>query len=561
MRTAYLCSNLAAMNWNVLRALGLACGLFFAPLASAQLHLNELMAVNNSTDYDDFFEAEDWVEVYNSGGIVNLAGYYLSDDPDSLTKWMFPSTNAGLTTVLPGGHVRIWCDNDLDQGEDHAGFKLSGDGEEVFLVEPDGVTVVDQIAFGPQAANISYGRACDGCPDWIYFDVPTPEQPNAYVQPETAQLYLNEFQHQNATTVAPELGPGGAWLELHNPNAFAVNVANYTLSHSTASWTLPNDDPVGTVIESEGFLLIWLNGETQWGSNHASITVPADATPPSEWTLTGPDGAVVDQATWVPVGQDESYGRSTDGGLVWQVFSQPTPQVSNQLLLIPGAALVINELLSDNAWGISDEAGEREDWFEVHNPTAQPVDLAGYYLTDQWNNPTKFRVPVGLPDSTVIAPGGFMLFWADEDQNQGWNHVNFRLSNDGEHLALRSPDGFTVVDSLNFPAIWPSFSYGRLEDASVPWVFFEQTTPNASNNGAIVDIAAPEGEAVRVHPNPVRGQARVSVNAPGVLRSAQGRLVRAWDRATEFSAPNEPGMYFIHWTGKPTAGATKLLVL
>ncbi len=550
------------MNWNVLRVLaGISCGLVGANLASSQVVINELMAVNNSTDYDDFFEAEDWIELYNSGGIVNLAGYYLSDDPDSLTKWMFPTTNAGLTTVLPGGHLRIWCDNDVDQGEDHASFKLSADGEEVFLVEPDGVTVLDQIAFGPQAENISFGRACDGCPDWIFFDVPTPEQPNAYVQPETAQLYFNEFQHVNASTVAAEVGPGGAWLELFNPNAFAVNAANYSVAHPGASWTLPANDPVATVIEPEGFLLIWLNGETQWGSNHASIAINEGGTPPAQWTLTGPNGAIVDEATWVPVGEDESYGRSTDGGLTWQVFAQPTPQVSNQLILFPGADLVLNELLSDNAWGIADEAGEREDWFEIHNPTAQPVDLAGYYLTDQWNNPTKFRIPVGLPDSTVIAPGGFLLFWADEDQNQGWNHVNFRLSNSGEHLALRSPDGFTVVDSLNFPEIWPSFSYGRLEDAGAPWVFFEQTTPNASNNGATVDLAEPNSVPAVVAPNPVRRGGQVAVNAPGTLYSTQGARIASWDNALQFQAPLEPGMYFIQWAGEGASAVSKLLVL
>ena len=44
-------------------------------------------------------------------------------------KWQFPSTNAGLTTILPNGFLLVWLDNDSIQGEDHAEFKLSPDGE------------------------------------------------------------------------------------------------------------------------------------------------------------------------------------------------------------------------------------------------------------------------------------------------------------------------------------------------------------------------------------------------------------------------------------------------
>lgn len=542
------------------KALCLVAGLVAAHLASGQLVINELMADNNSTDYDDFFEAEDWVEVYNSGGIVNLAGYYLSDDPDSLNKWMFPSTNPALTTVLPGGHVRIWCDKDPEQGEDHADFKLSADGEGVYLVEPDGLTVVDQITFGPQASSISYGRSCDGCTDWIYFDVPTPDAPNAVEQVPTQQLYFNEFQHLNASTIAPEAGPGGAWLEVYNPNPVDVNLAGYAIGADGEQWVVPADDPVRTLVPAEGFVLVWLSGDPSWGGDHAAMAV-GEATPPVNWVLIGPDGTEVDAAEWVPANENESYGRSTDGGPVWLVFTQPTPRVSNQTILIPGADLVINELMSDNTWSTSDDAGEREDWFEIHNPTDAAVDLAGYYLSDSWNNPTKYRVPVGIPDSTVIPAGGFKLFWADEDGSQGWNHVNFRLSNAGEHLALRSPDGFSVVDSLNFPEVWSNFSFGRLEDASLPWVFFEQSTPEASNNGALVDMEEAEGRAALLWPNPVRPTEAFQASHPGTLWSLNGRLLDSWNQTGVRQAPQAPGWYIIQWGEGAKLAPSKLLVI
>ena len=125
--------------------------------------INEVLASNVSLDYDDFFQYEDWVELYNAGGILDLAGYHLTDDPDSLFKWTFPIDDPGLTTILPGGHIRIWCDKDEQQGSDHSNFKLSGEGETIYFVDPDGQTILDSLEFGLQQDDVSFGATCDGC--------------------------------------------------------------------------------------------------------------------------------------------------------------------------------------------------------------------------------------------------------------------------------------------------------------------------------------------------------------------------------------------------------------
>ena len=55
-----------------------------------QTKINEVLASNQLAYFDDFFEYDDWLEIYHEGPILNLAGYYLSDRADSLTKWQFP---------------------------------------------------------------------------------------------------------------------------------------------------------------------------------------------------------------------------------------------------------------------------------------------------------------------------------------------------------------------------------------------------------------------------------------------------------------------------------------
>ena len=119
-----------------------------------QTYINELMASNQLSSFDDFFESDDWVELYHEGGVLNLEGHFLSDRLDSLTKWQFPSTNAGLTTILPNGFLLVWLDNDSIQGENHAEFKLSPDGEGIYLTAPDGVTILDSLTFPPQQTDI-----------------------------------------------------------------------------------------------------------------------------------------------------------------------------------------------------------------------------------------------------------------------------------------------------------------------------------------------------------------------------------------------------------------------
>ena len=43
------------------------------------------MASNQFTNFDDFFESDDWVELYHEGDVLNLEGHFLSDRLDSLT--------------------------------------------------------------------------------------------------------------------------------------------------------------------------------------------------------------------------------------------------------------------------------------------------------------------------------------------------------------------------------------------------------------------------------------------------------------------------------------------
>jgi len=515
--------------------------------ATAQtLFINELLASNTAGIYDDFFEREDWLELHNAGGILNLGGYYLTDNPDSLTKWMIPLGDPGVTTILPGGKLLIWCDGDIDQGSDHASFRLSTSGETVLLVAPDGTTVLDEVQFGPQQADISYGRTCDGCPDFQYFNVPTPDAPNVDVPPAPAFVFINELQTVNVLTCLDQALEQDPWLEVFNPYPFQINLASMVLEVGGTAWTFPVDRPWETAVPAGGHRVVWLDATPDQGGDHVGFAFPSGAG--FTVRLFAADGTLVDEVDAVAPAAGESWGRTTDGAGSFSFFSAPTPRVPNESVFLPAAPVLLNEYLAVNYTDAVDGAGEHEDWIELYNAGSVPVDLAGHFLTDEVDNPDKWQFPLGIPESTVLAPGGFLLLWADDELSEGWDHVTFRLAAEGEHIALRSPDGYTVLDSVHPGPSWPDLSRGRLTDGALPWVTFSATTPGASNNGAAVGIS--EGEVPRVRASTkarwVAPGSWVAASGPCEVFSASGGLhLRVAMGESGFAVPSTAGTYVL----------------
>jgi hypothetical protein len=98
------------------------------------------------------------------------------------------------------------------------------------------------------------------------------------------------------------------------------------------------------------------------------------------------------------------------------------------------------------------------DTIELHNPTALPADISGWWLTDDFNTPAKFRIPNG----TVIASNDYVTF--DESQfNPGG--AGFALSSDGDEVWLFSADAAGhltgYVHGYTFGAADDGVSFGR----------------------------------------------------------------------------------------------------
>ena len=133
--------------------------------------------------------------------------------------------------------------------------------------------------------------------------------------------------------------------------------------------------------------------------------------------------------------------------------------------LLRAADPIIQEILANNVSGILDEDGAHSDWIEIANAGDEPINLEGWHLTDDVGLLNKWTFPSTQlpPDDTVL------VFASDKDRREadGELHANFKLSANGEVLALVQPDATTIASQWQIPAQRKDVSYGIQQPLSV----------------------------------------------------------------------------------------------
>ncbi|MBN2737695.1 MAG: CotH kinase family protein [Spirochaetales bacterium] len=138
--------------------------------------------------------------------------------------------------------------------------------------------------------------------------------------------------------------------------------------------------------------------------------------------------------------------------------------------------LRINEFMASNAAIIQDpDSGEYADWIEIYNGGSQAVDLYGYYLSDNLNDPGKWQIT----QHTSIEAGAYIVIWADGVDSG--IHTSFKLAQEGEEIGLFSPD-LVLLDSVVFSEQTTDMSEGRDLNNGSSWVVFSEPTPGKSNS-------------------------------------------------------------------------------
>ncbi|NCC53000.1 MAG: hypothetical protein EOM20_17555, partial [Spartobacteria bacterium] len=178
----------------------------------------------------------------------------------------------------------------------------------------------------------------------------------------------------------------------------------------------------------------------------------------------------------------------------WGVDTSPryTPGAANSVTsTLPAFPLLwINELQPVNSNTLQDGQGDYDPWIELYNAGTGDVDLATYYLSDDYNQLDKWPFPPGA----VIVSNQFMIIWADGEPHEtagGEYHTSFILSPTNGYVALaQSNAGHTVlIDYLPYSAVPGDQSYGDYPDGVASnRAQFYYPTPGGTNNNAVPPV-------------------------------------------------------------------------
>ena len=169
-------------------------------------------------------------------------------------------------------------------------------------------------------------------------------------------------------------------------------------------------------------------------------------------------------------------------------------------------SVVINELMATNISTVADNFGEFDDWIELYNKSSLPVDISGYYLTDNPVNLNKWTVPAG----TIIQPNDYLIVWADEDSSQGSYHANFKLSGTGEVLMLLDT-ALSLVDSVSWGQQIADQGLARVPNGTGSFTI-QGPTFAANNNSVGINEIVNAPVQLSLYPNPASGLVQIQLS-------------------------------------------------
>ena len=152
---------------------------------------------------------------------------------------------------------------------------------------------------------------------------------------------------------------------------------------------------------------------------------------------------------------------------------------------VPGKPVVINEVSAGNSRYVN-EYFKKNDWVELYNMTGEDIQLEGYYLSDDPQQPRKHLITAeGTAASTVLPAHGYRIVWCDKLPTESLLHANFKLENaDGAMVVLSAPD-LSWSDTLAYCAHDGLQSVGRFPDGGSDIYLMTKPTiehPNAMNS-------------------------------------------------------------------------------
>jgi hypothetical protein len=414
-----------------------------APFGGA-LVFNEVLAINSSLAevLGTNIITPDWVELYNgTTNPIDLGNLSLTDNSTQPRRFVF----APGTQITPGGYLRLLCAGNLPAATNNTGFGLSATGGGVYLFDAPshGGTLLNSIVYGLQTPNLSIGRVPDGSTNWA-LNAPTPDAPNSAVPTlgNPANLKVNEW------LANPPPGDDD-WFEIYNPNPLPVALGGLHLTDDLNARTKHRIAPLSFLgTGTNAFQQFRADGNTGAGADHVGFALRAEG---EAVGISATNGTLINGVNFGPQQEGVSQGRFGDGDTNIVTFpGTESPGEPNWRLL---TGIVINEVLTH-----TDEP--LEDAIELRNLTGQPIDVGGWWLSDDNGTLQKYQIP----SPTVVPANGFLVIYETVFTNAETAAVPFALSSHGDEVVLSAAANNALTGyraAVRFGAAASGVSFGR----------------------------------------------------------------------------------------------------
>jgi hypothetical protein len=431
---------------------------FSGGAAVADVVINEIMYNSPGTDIE-------FIELHNAGASpVNLSNWYLLDDDPAHPHCLLVGTLAAGAFLVVAGDIDLfmaqypWVTNlnPFDFDPNGTGFGLGNEGDTIHLYTAAGV----QVDVVPYDDENNWPGAADG-------DGPTLE------------LIYPLLDNAQADSWAASLMAWGTPGEQNS--AYQVDQTPICRD-GERNIALPTSSDVVlirvTAFDNEDLSTVQLWVDT--GAGYSPRTMYDDG-------LHG-DGAVGD-SLWGAVID------SQPNGTLVRYYTVVTDDIG-QMDYWPGGAPVeyraytvghtppdlrITEVVPRNVTGIIDEFAQHEDWVEIYNPNAFPVDLGGMFLSDESARSHMWMLP-----DFELGSQEYLIVWADGDLIQGNLHADFNLAAAGEYIGLFDTEdhGNALIDGFEFGPAGPDIAVGfKPADGNFP-EYLAVPTPGAANGSS-----------------------------------------------------------------------------
>jgi hypothetical protein len=251
------------------------------------------------------------------------------------------------------------------------------------------------------------------------------------------------------------------------------------------------------------FICFYADKDTMDGEMHVNFSLSSNSEQVGIFQVIGLDTIPSDSMRYDKRIGNVSYGRYPDGDGTFRNFTLPSFNLPNETKSFNNS-LHINEILASNISDTFDINGDFEDWIEIYNSGEEVVDLQGYFLTDDVEDPTKWKIPLVTNGQMEIASNSFALFFADDDLEDGIMHLPFKISSLGETIQLNFLDNESIItiDEISFDEQETDLSSGRYPDGNSNLEVFVNTTPNQSNYLVVTSLNPVKNNTMKLYPNP-----------------------------------------------------------